>query len=142
MELLVESNDSNYLYVGVVGREWSDFATAFNKANGWSLQADGYVYDNGSGQGMGQAAKLRTGARVTLKVDMGAKRIEFLVNGASIKACDVTVSEVCLAAGFGGSNQLISIQSVQEGAGGLAVAASDGSYSAETGEFGWSGWGI
>ena len=53
VELLVESNESNYLYVGVVGREWSDFATAFNKANGWSLQADGYVYDNGSGQGMG-----------------------------------------------------------------------------------------
>ena len=106
-DLVVESNSSNYLYVGIVGDSWSDFATAFNKAGGWSLQADGYVYDNGSGANMGAGAKLTSGSRVSVLVDMGAKTVEFKVDGTSIKTCSITASKVCAAACFGGSNQVV-----------------------------------
>ncbi len=65
MEFLVESNDSNYLYIGVAGRSWTSNSNALNGAGAWSLQADGYVYDNGSGGSYG--ASYRNGDRVTLR---------------------------------------------------------------------------
>jgi hypothetical protein len=62
VELLVESNDSNYLYIGVVGRGWSSNSSALNASGAWSLQADGYVYDNGTGSSTGSS--YRSGDRV------------------------------------------------------------------------------
>ena len=58
----MESNDSNYLYIGVVGRAWSSNSSALNGAGAWSLQADGYVYDNGSGSSTG--SNYRNGDKV------------------------------------------------------------------------------
>ena len=54
MEVLVESNESNYLYFGLMGRGWGHGkSAAFNKSGCWSIQADGYMYDNGSGSSHG-----------------------------------------------------------------------------------------
>ena len=110
VELAVESNDGAYLFVGVIGEGWTDFATAFNQGGGWSLQADGYVYDNGSGTDMGSGAKLESGSRVTMVVDMDGKTVEFRVNGVSIKTCELKSDRVCPAVCFGGSGQLVGIQ--------------------------------
>jgi hypothetical protein len=41
---------------------------------------------------------------------MGAKTVEFFVNGNAIKSCQISASEVCLAACFGGSGQVLVIQ--------------------------------
>jgi hypothetical protein len=111
MEVLVESNESNYLYFGLMGRGWGHGkSAAFNKSGCWSIQADGYMYDNGSGSSHGSRAQLRSGARVGLNVDMDAKSVEFFVNGVSIKTCAINVDAVCLAACLGGSNQLLVLQ--------------------------------
>ncbi len=59
----MESNDSNYLYLGVVSRAFGSNSSAMNSAGVWTLQADGYVYDNGSGAGYG--ASYRNGDRVS-----------------------------------------------------------------------------
>ena len=112
----MEANTSNYLYIGVISDSVTDFGTAMNKAGMWTVQADGYVYDNGSGSSKGASAKLMTGARLVVVLDMDAKRVEFLVNGSSVATCSVSASRVTLAACFGGSGQKLKLVGAAAGA--------------------------
>ena len=109
MDVSVESNTDSSLYVGVMGPGWSDMTTAFNKAGCWSLQADGHFYNNGSSNST--SARLSSGTRLTLVVDMDARSVEFVVKDRSVKTCQLPagVGRVRLAACFGGSNQRLRI---------------------------------
>ena len=127
LEVEVEANTSNYLYIGVISDSVTDFATAMNKAGMWTVQADGYVYDNGSGSSKGASAKLMTGARLVVVLDMDAKQVEFLVNGSSVATCSVSASRVTLGACFGGSGQKLKLVGASAGAASGASMLWDGS---------------
>jgi hypothetical protein len=107
VEVLADANDSNYWYFGVVGRSFGGWSSALNSAGAWTLQADGYVYDNGTGAGTGNA--IRTGDRAAFVVDLGARFIEFFKNGSSVRRCALNTGEVCLAMCFGGGGQRFTI---------------------------------
>ena len=110
VEVKVEANQSNYMYIGVVNDSWSANSVAFNKSNGWSMQADGYVYDNGSGRSLGSSNQLRSGDRVKLVLDVGTKKLRILRNGTEAAQMNVTGSRFRLAICFGGSDQKCCIE--------------------------------
>ncbi len=107
VEVLADNNDSNYWYFGVISRSWTNWSSAMNSAGVWTLQADGYIYDNGSGSGTGNT--IRSGDRAAFVVDLGARSIEFFKNGTSIRRCALNTGEVCMAMCFGGSGQRFTI---------------------------------
>ena len=107
----MESNESNYLYIGLMGRGWRyGDECSLNKKGSWSLQADGYLYDNGNSSSIGEGAKLRSGSCVGLHLDMDGKKVDFFVNANFIKSCTILSESVCMAVCFGGSNQICALR--------------------------------
>eukprot|EP00753_Platysulcus_tardus_P014670 PLAT4426.7.p1 GENE.PLAT4426.7~~PLAT4426.7.p1 ORF type:complete len:3261 (+),score=1880.09 PLAT4426.7:1097-9784(+) len=97
-------NPGTCLYVGVVSSTFSNFSTSLCTSNAFVMQADGYLYGNGSG--CGNIASVGSGDVRHMEYDpVGGTLTVFSKEDEQLGQITGVPSEVRWAACFGGSNQ-------------------------------------
>lgn len=116
VELLIERHEGAYLYVGVVGRDYTDWSSSLKHPSSHIIQADGDLYSAGSSKSREQPrVRLTSGSVVKLEIDMNRRRMLMSINESTPEVFESLPDEVCVAVCFGGNDQLVTIKSGKAG---------------------------